>query len=263
MVKQRDYRRISILIHGQWGSGKSWLAASAPGPRLYLDTEGGVYDTPGVKAIWDPNKPLDSTGLTDPLTNKPFTAAVDKDTTVVVDVINWEVLEDARSVLRSGDHPFESVIIDSLHELQDQLKQAVAEPGEQYNPNATFEQRAWGRLLNNMAMFLRELRDLTRPGSVRKLNVILVAGSDDEIVPHKPMLEGRARKIVTGFYDVVGYLSEQVATNGDAVRVLQISPTPDVVAKCRLHNLRVKHGTQVINPDIQKMIVTVNSKVTA
>lgn len=245
-TKQADYRRISLLVHGWWGAGKSWLAASAPGPRLYLDTEGGVYDTPGDKIVWDPKTPVPK--------------GLDKNSTVVVDVTSWEDLEDARAVLRSGDHPFESVIIDSLHELQDQLKRAVAEPGEQYNPNATFEQRAWGRLLNNMALFLRELRDYTRPAAVRKLNVILVAGSDDEIVPAKPMLEGRARKIITGFYDVVGYLTEAQSTSGDTVRVLQISPSVTAVAKCRLHNLHVKYGAQIVNPDVKKMLAVVNSK---
>lgn len=28
------------MIHGETGAGKSWLANSAPGPRLVLDAEG-------------------------------------------------------------------------------------------------------------------------------------------------------------------------------------------------------------------------------
>jgi hypothetical protein len=248
MTAPRDYRRISLLIHGWWGSGKSWLAATAPGPRLVLDTEGGFYDTPGDLVVWDPNTPVD----------KAWT----KDTSVIVDVQDWAAVETVRGILASGDHPFESVIVDSLHEMQTLLKRAVATPGSKYNPNATFEMQAWGRLLNNMGEFLRELRDLTRPTAAKRVNVVLVSGTNDEVIPAKPLLEGGIRKVVTGFYDVVGYLTEAKDQNQNEVRVLAITPTPLAVAKCRLHNLKVEHGTDIINPDIKRMILTVNPKET-
>lgn len=240
-----DYRRISVLVHGWWGAGKSWFAASCPGPRLVLDTEGGFHDTPGDHVLWSPTDSL-PTGLT-------------KDSSVIVDVQNWGTLEDTRAVLREK-HPFKSVIIDSLHELQDQLKREVAEPGEVYNPNATFQMQAWGRLLNNMGLFLRELRDFTRPGTLSPVNVVLVCGTDDEKVPAKPLLEGKARQIITGFYDVVGYLTEAKDSKQNDIRVLSISPSPLHVAKCRLHNLKVKHGSEIINPDFRKMLAVVNPK---
>ncbi len=245
-MTSRDYRRISLLIHGWWGAGKSWLAATAPGPRLVLDTEGGFYDTPGEHTVWDPTSAL-PTGLT-------------KESTVIVDTQSWDTVEDVRAILRSGDHPFESIVLDSLHELQTLLKRAVARPGEAYNPNATFEMQAWGRMLNNMGEFLRELRDLTRPGSAKRLNVVLVSGTNDEMIPAKPLLEGGIRKVITGFYDVVGYLTETKDQNQKDVRVLQISPDPAAVAKCRLHNLKVKHGDHIPNPDIRKMLAVVNTK---
>jgi len=248
LTSPRDYRRISILIHGWWGSGKSWLAATAPGPRLVLDAEGGFYDVPGERIVWDPTTPFDK--------------AWGKDTSVIVDVQDWATVEQVRTVLDSGDHPFETVIIDSLHELQTLLKRAVATPGTAYNPNATFEQQAWGRLLNNMGELLRDLRDLTRPGSPKRINVVLVSGTNDEVVPAKPLLEGGIRKAILGFYDVVGYLTEAKDQNQDEVRVLQIRPSPLAVAKCRLHNLKVKHGEQIINPDIRKMLAVVSPKET-
>lgn len=240
-----SYRRITVLCHGWWGSGKSWFAATAPGPRLVLDTEGGFYDTPGTHVVWNPLDPLPD---------------VDKDTSVIVDVQDWGTVEMLRDVLRSGNHPFESVIIDSLHELQDQLKRAVAKPGETYNPNATFEMQAWGRLLNNMALFLRELRDLSRPSSARPVNIVLVAGTDDEKIPAKPLLEGGVRKLIAGWYDVVGYMTEAKNQANEEVRVLQIAPGPTAVAKCRLHNLKERYGTEIVNPDFRKMLAVVNPK---
>lgn len=246
-MTSRDYRRISLLIHGWWGAGKSWLASTAPGPRLVLDTEGGFYDTPGEHIMWDPTKTL-PTGLT-------------KDSTVIVDTQSWQDVEDVRTVLRSGDHPFESVILDSLHEMQTLLKRAVATPGQAYNPNATFEMQAWGRMLNNMGEFLRELRDLTRPKSRKRVNVVLVSGTNDEMIPVKPLLEGGIRKVITGFYDVVGYLTEAKDQNQKPVRILQIHPDGAAVVKCRLHNLNVKYSEAgaIPNPDIRKMIADVNT----
>lgn len=246
MTSKRDYRRISILIHGWWGAGKSWLAASAPGPRLVLDTEGGFYDTPGDHIVWDPTTPYPE-GLTG-------------DSTVIVDAQSWATVEDVRDILRKTDHPFESVILDSLHELQNLLRRAVARPGEAYNPNATFEMQAWGRMLNNMREFLQELRDLTRPNSPKKVNVVLVSGTNDEMIPAKPLLEGGIRKVITGYYDVVGYLTEAKDQHQNPVRILQITPDAAAVAKCRLHNLKVKYGDVIPNPDIKKMIQTVNTK---
>jgi len=245
-VANKDYRRISIFIHGWWGAGKSWLSASAPAPRLVLDTEGGYHDTEGKHIMWDPTSPVPQD--------------LDKETSVIVDVNEWGVIEDVMNILRSGDHPFESVIIDSVHELQDQLKRVVANPEGVYDPNAVFQHQAWGRLKNNMGLLFRELRDLTRTSSPKRVNVVLVCGTDDELIPHKPLLEGGSRKVVTGFYDVVGYLRTAQDQKQQEVRVLQITPTPTAVAKCRLHSLQLEHGTEIINPDIRKMLSVVNKK---
>lgn len=241
-----SYRRITVLVHGWWGSGKSWFAASAPGPRLILDTEGGFHDTPGEHVVVRADD-LASTEL-----------EFGKDTSVIVDVQEWEDVEKVRRVLQ-GKHPFQSVIIDSLHELQDQLKRSIQRPGEQYDPNAVFEMQAWGRLLNNMSLFLRELRDLARPTAVSPINVVLVAGTDDEKIPAKPLMEGGVRKLVAGWFDIVGYMTE-AKVNGEDARILHIAPSPTHVAKCRLHNLKVKYGDVIPNPDFRKMLAVVNPK---
>ncbi len=241
---KKDYRRISVFIHGWWGSGKSWLAATAPGPRLVLDTEGGSQDTPGNHILWNARTPIPE-GLT-------------KDSTVRVDATCWDDIEDVRDVLR-GQHPFQSFIVDSVHELQEMLKQTVAVPGEVYNPDSVFDRQAWGRLRNHMGLLFRELRDLTRGGGQPAINVILVSGTDDEIIPNKPMLEGASRKIVVSFYDVVGYLRTATDQKQREVRVLQIFPSATVVAKCRLHNLKLKYGPEIVNPNISKMIQVVNT----
>ena len=95
MSTKKDYRRISMFIHGWWGAGKSWLSASAPAPRLVLDTEGGYHDTAGKHILWNPQEPLPQ--------------ELDKETSVIVDVNEWSVVESVMNILRSGDHPFETI----------------------------------------------------------------------------------------------------------------------------------------------------------
>lgn len=248
---RRDYRRITVLCHGWWGSGKSWFSATAPGPRLVIDTEGGYHDTPGEHIAVTPAdlaKWIENPG------------DLSKDTSIIVDVQTWQDVEFVRDVLRSGNHPFESVIIDSLNELQDQLKRAVQVVGSAYNPNEVYDFQAWGRLLNNMSLFMRELRDLSRPTSAKPVNVVLVCGTDDERVPAKPVLEGGVRKLIAGWFDVVGYMTIAKDQNQNEVRVLNIESSPLHVAKCRLHNLKVKHGSEIPNPDIKRMLAVVNPK---
>lgn len=221
-----------------------------------IDTEGGVFDAPGDKVMFDPRTEQYTT-----LDDQPFDPkGLTKDHSVVVDVQDWGTFDDIMSILRSGKHPFETVIIDSLHELQDQLKQSIATPGEAYDPNATFQHQAWGRLLNNLSLAMRELRNFTRRKANKPINLVIVCGSDDEGIKAVPLLVGGIRKATAGFYDVVGYLRTAQNQHGDEIRVMQIHPSDTAVAKCRLHNLSVKYGAQITNPDIRKMIAVVNPK---
>jgi hypothetical protein len=239
---KRDYRRVTVLVHGWWGAGKSWFAATAPGPRLVIDAEGGFHDTPGTSVEWRPGEPYPE---------------MDKDTSVIVPVYTWADVHAVMTVL-TAEHPFESVIIDSLHELQDLLKQAVAEPGEAYDPNATFEWQAWGRLKNNMGVLCRQLRDMARGGYPTKVNVVLVSGTDDEKIPAKPLLEGGARKVIASFYDIIGYMTMAKDDKGEDVRILQVQPTPAAQAKCRLHNVKVKWDAVIPSPDVKKILAVTN-----
>lgn len=240
-------RRIMMAVHGWWGSGKTWLAHTSPGPRLVLDMEGGSEDVPVPIVEWDATTSGIPTGLTD-------------DTSVVVDIQDYAVLTELLRTLKTGNHPFESVVLDSLTEQQKLLKTRVARPGSEYDPNAVFDQQAWGRLLNNGELVMRQLRDLTRKGAAKRINCVVVMGSDTESIPIKPLLQGALRKSLAGFFDLEGFL--YTAINNDTkeeARVLQISPTPEAEAKCRLHLLKLAHGTHIINPDIREILAVINA----
>lgn len=240
-------RRIMMAVHGVWGGGKTWLAHTAPGPRLTIEMEGGSEDILSPIVPWDPRTEPIPTNLTD-------------DTSVVVDIQDYSLVTHLLGMLESGDHPFNSVVLDSLTESQKALKTKVAKPGAEYDPNATFDQQAWGRLLNHGELVIRRLRDLTRPSARRRVNVVVVMGSDTESIPVKPLLQGALRKSLAGFFDLEGYL--YVATNTETkeeVRILQISPSDVAEAKCRLHKVKLQYGTHIINPNVRDILAVVNS----
>ena len=247
-------RKAYFGIHGWGGAGKTWLAHTLPGPRLALETEMGAFDTADREdrevriTLWDP--------LTEPVP----TGLEAKDT-VVVGIRDLTKIGAVMALLEGGQHPFESLILDSFTEMQDMLKRNVASPGEQYNPNATFDMQAWGRLKNHGSMMLRDLRDLTWPDAIKPINVAVVMYSDDESVPAVPLLEGGIRKAMNGWFDLVGYLFTSVHPETKSeIRVLQIARDNTAIAKCRLHSVKVAYGTHIEHPDLAEILKTLNKE---
>lgn len=236
-----DNRKVAIAIHGWWGAGKSWFADTAPGPRLILDAEGGVQDTPSNKIMWRPQDEDVPTGL-------------GPDDSVVVDVTSWADMDNAMRVLVSGEHEFESVILDSLTEIQKQLKDRLSA-----GPDALFDQQAWGKLLNNMEYLVRKLRDQTRPTAKRRMNLVVITGTDEEMTPKPPMFQGGLRKSYAGFFDLVGYLTTHKNSDGVIERHLQLVPDGIAVAKCRLHKVSVANQQGfMVNPSVPGILELVN-----
>jgi len=76
-------RSLTLLVHGGPGAGKSWLANSAPGPRLLFDAEGRAQHlkkmperTPQRLARWNPRDAIPA-------------ESSDPDVTTVVSVRAW------------------------------------------------------------------------------------------------------------------------------------------------------------------------------
>ena len=237
-----DYRHIIVGVHGYWGAGKTWFADTAPGPRLILDHEGGSMDTLSDKVHWSP--------YDDPPAAKDLT----KDTSVVVHVTDWDMVSTAVEVLQGGQHPFNSVIVDSLTEMQATCKAVISD-----GPDSTFEHKHWRRLKDHMEADVRKLRDMTWPNAKRPINVVLVMGSDMEKVQATPLIEGGLRKTLPGFVDMLMFLKEATSDKGEEIRVGEISSSDTVSAKCRLHNVKKANGRQIINPDMRKILKEVNA----
>ena len=228
------------LIHGESGAGKSRLADTAPGPRLIVDLEGRAQYLPsGPKVYWDPKAggPPAADGTWD---------------TCIVFCADFETLNLVYQWLRSGQHPFVSVIIDSLMEAQKRCIDAVV-PGV-----AQLDQQNWGELLRRLEKLVRSYRDLTLLTATNAVRcVIFTAGSrHDETVGWEPMLQGQLADLVPYYMDVVGYLYKQPMPDGTFQRSLLVDKTPGFVAKDNTSMLVAAYGPTIAVPDGDVPVIT-------
>ena len=206
---------MSFLVYGKAKQGKSTLALTTPTPRLILDTESAARFLKTKKVYWDPitEEPPEDDGTWE---------------TCIVTVDNYRVAARAYEYLKAGKHPFNSVILDSISELQDKVK------GETTN-RAQPKIQEWGTIGSKMAYLAGDLRDLTTNKNKMVKAVLVVATSTDPYVDedgnvvHKgrPAAEGSFKTKVQYFFDTVGYvyLAEAPDENGEVttIQCLQVA----------------------------------------
>ena len=131
---------LSILVHGESKAGKSVLAVSGAPPRLLLDVESAARFLPIRAVEWDPrNEP-------------PTFKDPEGPDTAVVTVRHWDDAKRAYDWLHSGRHPFRSVAVDSISELQQRYIESLAGRG-------TVKIDQWGTIFREVGGFVRDLRD--------------------------------------------------------------------------------------------------------
>lgn len=212
-------KRWRLLLYGESKTGKTSLAETAPGPRLILDAEGGTDWLATRTVSWDP------------ASGEKIPTDIDDDTSVVVHVTSWEVLERITRGLKRGKHPFRSVILDSITELQKQAKRAITDTG--------MKLQDWGTLYDRMDPVLGEVRDLTKePGSPVECVVLvaLAATKDDLIIPD---IQGSMARSLRGKMDTIGYLRVGgMNANGGQDRELLVDARSGIAAGDRTKALR-------------------------
>lgn len=231
---------LSILVHGESGAGKSWFGDSAPYPLLVLDAEGRAKYTPsGPKVLWDP------------LTGPPPVADGTWHTCVVT-VTDFNVMTQVYQWLRSGQHQFRSVCIDSLMELQKRCQDQIA-------GTSALDQQNWGELLRKLEALVRSYRDLTLLPTNNVEVVVFIVGTKDVDGTRRPLLQGALRDTVPYYLDVVGYLYVTADEAGQPVRQLLVQPLPGFVAKDGTGRLP---GPVIPNPNLGQLheLLKVNGK---
>lgn len=200
-------RGISMIIYGDPGRGKTTLASTLPvGETLIVNTEAG-------------DGPLLGTGH------------------VVFDLRNnLKQLEQLYKYLRTEEHPFTSVVVDNVSELQDWMLRTLYEGRGKDFP----EIREHGDTVTKMKEYLTLFRDLTME---RKMNVIFNAWEYPMDVERTeggvqtklyPKMYPKLAIDICGKVDAVGHL-EVYEKTGD--RYIRFTGTNRICAKCQYKGL--------------------------
>lgn len=239
---------LCALVYGDSKVGKSWFGQTTPTPRLVLDAEGGsrspkrmVGDTVVKQRVvrWDPTKE-------DP------PAVGDWDTCHVM-VRDFNTFNRAYEWLNSGRHPFRSVVVDSLTEVQKRCKDAIS-------GDDTPSERDWGLLLIKMEFLVRNMRDLVTHATNPLDAVIFLALVKDVNGKRKAEIQGALSRSLPGYVDLIGYLFVQVAEDGEEFRRMLIRPRDGFESGDRTHTLSQHYGVAITSPDVEEMLTVLNEE---
>jgi hypothetical protein len=216
-VQQRS-RWLNILIYGDSGTGKTTLSGSADAvpalrPVLVIDIEGGTeslrHSYPDVETVR---------------------------------VTTWKKMQEVYNALHEGEGGYNTVILDSLTEIQKfdmyNIMSDVVQRRPDLNPDVP-SMREWGINLEHIRRMVRGFRDL-------EMNTIFTAlakeSKNDKTgqVTVKPSLSGKMADEVAAFLDIVGYYYvKQIGDGSDAEfkRLLLTQKTDAQVAKDRTGKL--------------------------
>lgn len=236
---------LTALIHGVSGAGKSWLGATAPKPLLVLDAEGRArYAPSGRKVYWNPTDGTvvrgDGTSVTQVVAGGPPAYDGTWDT-CIVQVWDYATVATVYSWLRSGQHHFIAVVMDSLMEVQRRCKAAI-KPG-----TSALERDDWGVLGREIEKKVCDFRDLVLVPQCGIRVVLFITGSHSET--YKPRLDGAMRENIAYYLDVVGYLFKQIDAQGQFNRFLLVDEQPPFTAKDGTNRLKAHFGPIIPLPE--------------
>lgn len=224
---------VSFLIYGPSKGGKSWLANTAPAPRLILDAEGGTRFLRGKKIEWNPSEaPPEYDGTWE---------------TCIVYVRDFSTLSKTYNWLASGKHPFKSVVLDSVSEAQQRCVDALVGTEQMRLQN-------WGELFRKMSSLVRNYRDLLIHSTNPVEAVVIIAMEKKEDNKHIAYLQGQVKTTMPYYIDIVGYLRASVnEETGELQRLLLVTPHDDYESGDRTGCL----PSVVVNPNISDMLAVI------
>jgi hypothetical protein len=208
---------LRTAIHGWQKAGKSSICDTGPRPRLLLDSEQAALWLPtrgaGRMIFWDPKR-----------------ATVPRDDgtwdTCAVTVYDHEVPFLVLNTLRTGQHPFNTVTLDSTSNLQQRTIMGM-------RGTAAMRQEDWGSLLRVVNAMITGYGDLVSNPVKRVWSVNFIAGTKWDPVAKKQrlMLQGASQDYIPYVPEIQGYVYDA----GDGTRRMWIGGSrPDIEAGNRL-----------------------------
>jgi hypothetical protein len=190
-------RSMSVLVHGEAKSGKSTLAVTAPAPRLLFDVESASRFLTArgliVPTKWDPQTEAP------PILDGTWDTAV-------VNTKTWNDVAQGYKWLESGQHPWSSVIIDSVTELQVRFMENLV-------GRAQLTQQQWGDAFRVVSGLVRDLRDLTEHEVKPIEAMVFTAMTREYNGTYKAYVAGQLVTVLPYLVDLVGYLWSETIVN--------------------------------------------------
>jgi len=221
--------QFSALIHGPSKAGKSSLSFTAPFPLVTADAEGSTKfirtagfksAVPARKIFWDPVREKA------PVHDGTWDVAV-------VKVPDWMTLKTFRDRLKLEPHPFRSVSLDSVTEIQRKCKAS-------FERRMSMQQQDWGVLLAEMDDMIRGLRDLTLVADNTLQVAIFISETVMKDGKWRPNMQGAVATSMPYWVDVCGYLSQRELTDGTTQTELLVSNHPQFEAGERVQGVLPK-----------------------
>lgn len=215
-VPKNPYAKI--MIFGGSGIGKT-LASCIAKKALVVNCEGGLLCLEKYKDYFE------MLGL---------------------DVCKPESMDDLLDLfvmLKDTDHGYETVILDSLTEIQKMsLEHIMASPKHKGDPD-TPSLQDYGINTNQVRKLVRVFRDLPMHVVFTALDIESKDDTDGTL-RMMPLLTPKLQEEVMGYMDIVGYLFMSADEDGKPVRKLLTQPTGKYRAKDRSGTL----GIGLVNP---------------
>jgi hypothetical protein len=156
----------------------------------------------------------------------------------VIRVETWDNMQQVYDALFAGDHEYNTVVLDSLTEIQKFSMYDIMEFTVQKDPDRDPDvpsMREWGKNIEQIRKLVRAFRDLP-------MHTIFTALAKEDkdnktgAVKTKPSLSGKLANEVAGFVDIVGYQYTKVMED-ELRRFLLTATTDKFVAKDRSDKL--------------------------